>query len=282
MFPRLFTIPAFELLGRNLGPLTLHSYGVLLVLAFLAGLWVAGRQARRAGLDPDRIGDLAVYVLIAGLVGAKLGLLIVEHDYYAKNPGELLSIFQIGGVFYGGLIVAFPVAWWYLRRSDMNGWGVADVLAPGVVIGQSVGRLGCFAAGCCHGRPTDVAWAVTFRDVYASRTVGTPLDIALHPVQLYESAVAFLIFLVLLWIAPRKRFHGQVLLAYVTLYSVARFVLETFRGDVARGTVLGGLLSTSQFIAIALFLGVLALLPYLYRTQRIARPARVDSAGERA
>jgi phosphatidylglycerol---prolipoprotein diacylglyceryl transferase len=277
MFPRLFTIPAFELLGRNVGPLTLHTYGVLLVLAFIAGLWVAGRQARRAGLDPDRIGDLAVYVLIAGLIGAKLALLVVEREYYSKNPGELLSIFQIGGVFYGGLIAAFPVAWWYLRRYDIGGWKVADVLAPGVAIGQAIGRLGCFAAGCCHGRPTEVAWAVTFRDVYASRTVGTPLDIPLHPAQLYESIVAFGIFLLLLWISGRKRFNGQVLLSYVVLYSIARFFLETFRGDVARGTVLGGILSTSQFIAIALVLGVLAILPYVARSQRIQKPT--DGAG---
>ena len=111
---------------------------------------------------------------------------------------------QSGGVFYGGLLGAFPVAWWYARRHGLPPWRTADVLAPGVALGQAIGRLGCFAAGCCYGRPADVPWAVTFRDVYATRTVGTPLDMPLHPTQLYESLAASLIFFVLLWLAPAQ------------------------------------------------------------------------------
>ena len=267
MFPRLFTIPAFDLLGRNVGPLTLHSYGVLLAIAFLAGLWVAARQARRAGLDSARVSDLAIFVLIAGLVGAKAMLVIVEWEYYSKNPGELFSILQSGGVFYGGLLAAFPVAIWYTRRHHLAGWRVADALAPGVAIGQAIGRLGCFAAGCCYGLAADVPWAVTFRDIYATRAVGTPIDTPLHPTQLYESAAAFAIFGFLIWIASRKRFHGQVMLSYVVLYSIARFALEFFRGDRSRGEVFDGLLTTSQFVGIGLVLAAVILLPYLLRTQ---------------
>jgi phosphatidylglycerol:prolipoprotein diacylglycerol transferase len=271
MYPRLFTIPSFELFGRNVGPLTLHTYGVLLAVAFLLGLWMASRQARREGLDAARVSDLAVYVLIAGLVGAKLLLLVVEWDYYSRYPKELLSIFQSGGVFYGGLIAAFPVAWWYLRRHRLPGWRVADALAPGVVLGQAVGRLGCLAAGCCYGRPTSEPWAVTFRDIYATRTVGTPIDIPLHPTQLYESAAALLILVVLLWMAPRKRFHGQVVLSYVALYAVARFVVELFRGDASRGMVFDGLLSTSQFLSLILLVAVAIVAPAVYRRQAIPR-----------
>jgi phosphatidylglycerol:prolipoprotein diacylglycerol transferase len=278
LFPRLFTIQPFELFGKDIGPLTLHTYGVLLAIAFLAGLYAASREAKRAGLDADRVTDLAVYVLIAGLVGAKLGLLIVEWDYYSKNLGELLSILQSGGVFYGGLLAAFPVAWWYTRRHAMDGWKAADALAPGVVLGQSIGRLGCFAAGCCFGKPTDAPWAVVFREIYAARQVGTPMDIPLHPVQIYESIATFVIFLALVFvIAPRKRFHGQVAFAYVMIYSAARFGLEYFRGDPARGTVLGGLLSTSQGVALVLMLAALAVLPYLLKSQRI-QPAPVPAA----
>ena len=153
MHPKLLTLPAFDLLGRNIGPLTLHTYGVLLAIAFITGLWVASRQAKGAGLDPARVTDMAVYVLIAGLIGAKVLLVIVEWSYYAHNPRELLSILQSGGVFYGGLIGAFPVAWWYARRHALPPWRTADVLAPAVAIGQAIGRLGCFAAGCCYGRP---------------------------------------------------------------------------------------------------------------------------------
>lgn len=272
MHPKLITIPAFELFGGNRGPFTLHTYGVLLAIAFLAGLWVAGRQAKKANLDSNRITDMAVYVLIAGLIGAKLLLLAVEWSYFSKNPRELLSIFQSGGVFYGGMLGAFPVAWWYIRRHSLPGWRTADVLAPGVAIGQAIGRLGCFAAGCCFGRPADVPWAVTFRDAYATRTVGTPLDTAIHPTQIYESLAALAIFGFLLWLSSRKKFDGQVTLAYIALYSVVRFAIEFYRGDAARGSLFGGMLSTSQFIAILLIVGAALLYPYTARKNKPGPP----------
>jgi phosphatidylglycerol---prolipoprotein diacylglyceryl transferase len=278
MFPRLFTLPAFTLWHWHIGPLTLHTYGVLLALAFLAGLWVVSREAKKAGLDATVITDMAVYVLIGGLVGAKLLLLLVEWSYYVKHPGEIWGLLQSGGVFYGGLLGAFPVAWWFARRHHLDGWKTADVLAPGVAIGQAIGRLGCFAAGCCYGRPADVPWAVTFHDVYATRQVGTPLDTPLHPTQLYESLATVAIFIFLRWLAGRKRFDGQVTLAYVFLYAVARFVIEFYRGDAARGMVLGGWLSTSQFIAILMVLAVLFLYPYVLRKQPPAsRPVTATS-----
>lgn len=273
MFPRLFTLPAFDLLGREIGPLTLHTYGVLLALAFLAGLWAAGWQARKAGMNASAIADMAVYVLIAGLVGAKLLLLIVEWNHYSRNPRELFSLVQSGGVFYGGLIGALPVAWWYARRHALSGWQTADVLAPAVVIGQSVGRIGCLAAGCCHGRAAEVPWAISFSDEYANRVVGTPLHVPLHPTQIYESVACLIIFFILIAMAARKKFHGQVALAYVVLYAIARFIIEFYRGDVARGAILDGAISTSQFIAILMVLGAALIGPYAYKKQRVAPPA---------
>jgi phosphatidylglycerol:prolipoprotein diacylglycerol transferase len=220
------------------------------------------------GLDAQRITDMAVFLLIGGLLGAKVMLLVVDWSYYSQNPRELLSLFQSAGVFYGGLLGAIPVAWWYARRHSLPGWRTADVMAPGVMLGQAIGRLGCFSAGCCHGRPTTVPWAVTFRDPYAARSVGVPLNIPLHPTQLYESAAALLIFAGLLWIARRKRFHGQVMLSYVVLYAAARFVIEFFRGDASRGSVFG-VLSTSQFLAIIMVLAAALTAPYLMRKQRV-------------
>ena len=273
MFPRLFTVPAFDLLGIEVPPFTLHTYGVLLALAFLAGLWAAGWQARKAGLNPAAIADMAVYVLIAGLVGAKLLLLIVEWGHYSRNPRELFSLVQSGGVFYGGLIGALPVAWWYARRHALSGWQTADVLAPAVAIGQSVGRIGCFAAGCCYGRSAEVPWAISFHDEYASRIVGTPLNTPLHPTQIYESLACLAIFGILIVVAARKKFDGQVALSYVVLYAVARFVIEFFRGDVVRGSILDGALSTSQFIAILMVLGAALVGPYAYKKHRLAPAA---------
>jgi phosphatidylglycerol---prolipoprotein diacylglyceryl transferase len=273
MHPRLLTLPVpeFNLLGLHVGPtITLHTYGLLLAIAFIAGLWVASREAKRQGLDAGRVTDMAIWVLIAGLIGAKVLLVLVDFHYYQRSPRELWSIFQSGGVFYGGLIGGALVAWWYARRHGLRAWSTADALAPGVVLGQAIGRLGCFAAGCCWGKPTSLPWAVTFTDVYASRAVGTPMDTPLHPSQLYESAAAFLIFAFLLWLLPRKRFHGQVTLAYVALYSAVRFGLEFLRGDPERGSWFSGALSTSQVVAIVLLLGTAVLLPRLRRTQALA------------
>jgi phosphatidylglycerol---prolipoprotein diacylglyceryl transferase len=271
MHPQLFTVPGLplpagtpSLLAWLRGPFTLHTYGLLLAVAFLAGLWVASRQAKRAGLDSNRVTDMAVWVLIAGLVGAKLMLVVVDWRHYSGNPGQLWSLFQSGGVFYGGLLGGMLTAWWYARRYSLPAWPTADVLAPGVVLGQAIGRLGCFFAGCCYGKPANVPWAVTFTDPYASRHVGTPLDIALHPSQLYESLACFLVFFFLLWLAPRKRFAGQVVLAYAVLYSVARFGLEFLRGDPERGGAWG--LSTSQIVAVMIVLGA----AYFYT--RLRRP----------
>jgi phosphatidylglycerol:prolipoprotein diacylglycerol transferase len=263
MHPRLITIPAFELFSSGFGPFTIHTYGVLLAVAFLAGLFVVSWQARKAGMDAGRITDMAVWVLIAGLLGAKLMLVVVEWDHYARNWRDMLSLLRSGGVFYGGLLGGIAVAWYYARRYKLPGWQTADVLAPGLILGQAIGRLGCFAAGCCYGKPASLPWAVTFTDVYAAREVGTPMDTPLHPAQLYESLANFLIFLVLIWLAPRKRFHGQVIVSYVILYSGARFLLEFLRGDPSRGAFFGGMLSTSQLIAILLLVGAAVVLPRL-------------------
>jgi phosphatidylglycerol:prolipoprotein diacylglycerol transferase len=273
MHPRLISFPSFDLFGRTIPPFTLHTYGALLAIAFLAGLWIAHREAKRTGMDAARITDMAVYVLIGGLIGARLLLLLVDWRHFISNPREILTLIQSGGVFYGGLLGALPVAWWYVRRHKLDIWRSADVLAPGVVLGQSIGRLGCFSAGCCYGRATDVPWAVTFTDPYVQRQVGTPLDLPLHPAQLYESLLCLGIFILVMWIARRKQFHGQVLLAYISLYAAGRFVLEYFRGDAARGAVFGGALSTSQFIAILMALAAALLYPYLARKQRVAVPA---------
>jgi phosphatidylglycerol:prolipoprotein diacylglycerol transferase len=273
MHPHLLTIPAFHLFSWSPGPFTLHTYGVLLAIAFLAGLWAVSHQAKRAGLDPGRATDMAVWVLIAGLVGAKIMLLAVDWRFYSRNPRELLGVFQSGGVFYGGLVAGILVAWFYARHYRLPGWPTADVIAPGLVLGQAIGRLGCFAAGCCWGKPAHLPWAVTFTDLNAARQVGTPMDVPLHPIQLYESLAAFLIFFFLLWLAPRKSFQGQVTLAYVALYSAVRFVLEFWRGDSQRGVWFGGTLSTSQLASIILLLAVLIVFPRLRRHRVEPKPA---------
>src|SRR5918996_1794832 len=172
----------------EIGGFPVYTYGVLLAAAYLLGLQFALVRARGRGLDQNRVMDLGIWIIVAALVGAKLLLLAVEWDTYGRNASELFTLVRSGGVFYGGLIAAVLVALWYLWRHRMPIWSVTDVFAPGIALGHVIGRLGCFFAGCCFGRETTVPWAVTFHSEHASRNVGTPLDVPLHPTQLYEAA----------------------------------------------------------------------------------------------
>ena len=245
MFPRLLELGPIDVWGQVFHP-TIHTYGVLLAIGFLVALKLAASRARKVGIEANLVLDLGIYVLIAGLVGAKLLLLVVDWEHYRHAPWTLL---RSGGVFYGGLLAAIATALWFFRKYRMPAWQMADVLAPAVALGHGIGRLGCFSAGCCYGRATGVPWAVRFTDTYAHELVGVPLNVPLHPTQLYEAAVEFATFGFLLFLSGRKRFHGQVFWTYVALYGAARFVIEFYRGD-PRGTVFGGALSTSQFIAL--------------------------------
>jgi phosphatidylglycerol:prolipoprotein diacylglycerol transferase len=262
----------------EIGRFTVYTYGVLLAAAYLLGLKFAMVRARTRGLDPARTLDLGIYIIVSALIGAKLLLLIVEFDTFRQSPGELLTLARSGGVFYGGLILAVTVALWYMRRHRMPMWITCDVFAPGIALGHAVGRLGCLAAGCCFGRPTGVPWAVTFTHPEAAANVGTPLNVPLHPTQLYESGAELLILLLLLATERKGRpFAGRTFWLYLLLYGVSRFVIEFFRGD-DRGLVFD-LLPTSQFISLVLIPLSLVMLYVLSRrpvatSEPAGRPVR--------
>ena len=239
----------------KIGPITIYTYGVLIATAFFLGLALAARQARVEGEDPQKIMDLSFYILISAIVGSRLLYIVVEYKEYISNPLRIFKVWEGGLVFYGGFIMAMAVVIIYIRKHEMNLWKVGDILAPSVAIGQGVGRLGCFFAGCCYGRETDVPWAFIFKD---PNTLA-PMDVHLHPTQLYDSANGFIIFAILLILRKFKKFGGQLFWTYSLLYAVGRFIVEIFRGD-ERGFVIESFLSTSQFIAIPLFIVSLAML----------------------
>lgn len=257
MFPRLF----------SLAGLTIHTYGVLLAAGFLVGLSLAARFAAQERIHKDRIWDLGLIILLSALVGAKLLLFASEFDYYREHPGEIfsLSTLQFGGVYYGGLLLALLAAWIYLRKYDLPGWQVSDLMVPGLALGHAIGRLGCFSAGCCWGKPAELPWAVTFTNPYAHENVGVPLNVPLHPTQLYEAAAELLIFAALLWMRPRKKFQGQLVLSYIVLYGLARFSIEFFRDD-PRGFFFDDRLSTSQLISLLVVPAALAVAWHRYKT----------------
>jgi phosphatidylglycerol:prolipoprotein diacylglycerol transferase len=255
VYPELFKV----------GPFTVYTYGVLLAASYLLGLRLAMWRAKKWGLDPNRVLDLGIYIIIAALVGAKLLLLVVDFDQF-KDPRELLNLARLGGVFYGGLLLSVIVAFWYIARHRMPFWTTCDVFAPGIALGHVTGRLGCLAAGCCYGKPTDVPWAIVFTNPLAATNVGTPLGIPLHPTQLYEAGAALVIVTLLLVTERRGRpFAGRTFWSYMFLYAVSRYVIEMYRGD-PRGTVFG-IFSTSQFISIVL--GPLSLFMLFWLSRRV-------------
>ncbi len=261
----------------NAGPITIYSYGVLLAGAYLAGLWLAVRRARAAGIDGNRIMDLLIWVIIAALVGAKALLFIIDFEHFTSSWEEFTTLLRSGGVFYGGLIAAVVVCILQLRRHRLALWPSADLFAPGIALGYMVGRLGCLMAGCCYGKPTDVAWAITFTDPAANFNVGTPLNVALHPTQLYESAAGLVLLVAMLAIEKRPGgFPGRTFWSFAFMYSVLRFIIEFFRGD-DRGLVLD-MLSTSQFISVVLGPVSLFMLWYLRRANRPAAPETADTS----
>lgn len=260
MHPVLFTIGSFRV----------PTFGLLLVLGLVVAVYVIIRLGRREGLDANRLLDFSTWLIITGLIGAKILMIVTDWGEYRQNPGEIFSLatLEAAGVFYGGLIAATLFAVWYIRRYRLPLLKVFDVYAPAIAIGQCIGRLGCFAAGDDYGKPTHSFLGVVFTQPYTHELSGTPLNVPLHPVQLYESAVLLAIFGVLMWEFKRKKRDGEVFLFYIVLYAVARFILEFYRGDADRGFVFNGLLSTSQFIAILalVFAGFWAY--YLYRRPR--------------
>jgi phosphatidylglycerol:prolipoprotein diacylglycerol transferase len=243
----------------------LHTYGVLIALGIAAGIALAYREGRRQGLDGGRLLDLAFWLTVAGLLGSRLAYGLVNLGDFARacvgsdqplgaEPRSLgawlsdctriLHVWEGGLVFYGGGIGAAVVAALFARRERWSFWRVGDVFAPALALGHALGRLGCFAAGCCFGKAAAVPWAVSFPagsvafDEMLSQGAiapGAALTSPLHPTQLYEAAGELLIFGLLLALRPRVRDRaGALFLAYVALYAPLRFVVEVFRGDAAR------------------------------------------------
>lgn len=244
MLPQLF----------HLGSFSQSTYGVLVALAFVVALLVIGRLSRRAGLNHDAVMNLGIYCALAAIVGAKIMMFLIDVPYYVNNPGEIFSLasLQAGGVFYGGLIASLITALVYMRRKHLPALETADVFAPGIALGHAIGRLGCFAAGCCWGRPTHLPWGVTFTNPVARQLVGVPLDISLHPTQLYESAAEFVIFGILWWRIRKRHAAGAIISLYLVLYATVRFLVEFVRDHPGEGNPFGGPLNTEQWISLAL------------------------------
>lgn len=269
MYPVLFRIGNFPI----------NTYGVFLALAFLCAILITVKLAERDGLPRQKIYDLSLWMLLASLVGSKILMFFTEPEY-RDHPLQLLSLdfLRSGGVFYGGLLGAVLTGYFLMRRYKLPWWKTADACAPGIAIGNFFGRQGCFAAGCCWGKPTNLPWGVKFTEL-GHEITGVPIDVPLHPTQLYESFSMLIVFFFLLWLHKHRRFNGQVILFYALLYSIVRFAIEFVRDD-PRGDVLGLTsmtgLSTSQLIS--LIVGTASLILLIIRWRRNSAVAKPDAA----
>lgn len=244
MYPELFRIGNFPI----------NTYGVWLAVGLLLALFVASKLAERDGLKRDRIYDLGLWTIIGGLLGSKILMMFTEENVQIFS----LDFLRSGGVYYGGFIGGFLALVFLIRFYKMPFWKVSDAFAPGVALGQVFGRQGCFSAGCCWGKPTDLPWGVHFTE-HGHEYTGVPVygpdgaDLYLHPTQLYESFIMLAVFGFLIWLHRRKKFDGQVFIAYAIIYSIVRFTIEFFRDD-PRGNILGLTdltgLSTSQMVSL--------------------------------
>jgi phosphatidylglycerol---prolipoprotein diacylglyceryl transferase len=269
----------FDLFGFLRDPWSLHTYGVLIAIGFMAAMNLAKRQSEREGEDPERIVDLAFYVLLAGLIGSRFVFIMTKLEDYTKNPIEIFMFWRGGLVWYGGFIAATGYVWWYCRKHRLNFLKYADLCIPYVALAHAFGRLGCLAAGCCFGKPSDMPWAIVFPNSSMAQQaqqherlveIGAS-SLPVHPTQLYEAGFEMAMFWLLLLLRPHKRFHGQLMLVWLAVYPVARSIIEMFRGDKERGIWLLGL-STSQWLSV-LVAGAAVWLYWHLRRSRVATPA---------
>lgn len=228
----------------------LRTYGALGAVAFVVAAALALRLAREKGWPQDRMVDLIFWSSLAAMAGGRL-LYVLTLPHTVTSWVDVVNPRGLGFVFYGGPLAAVPTLVWLCRRYALPLVDVLDVLGLTAPVAHAISRLGCFAAGCCHGSPTSAPWGVTFTDPLAA----APLGVALHPVQLYEAA-GLAALAGALWALRARAARGDLFFGWVGGYAVLRFITEAFRGDASRGFV--GPLSTSQGIAVATLVAVVA------------------------
>jgi phosphatidylglycerol:prolipoprotein diacylglycerol transferase len=241
------------------GPLSIHWYGVMVALGFLAGLWTAGRRSLRSGIAAEKIIDLGPWLIIGAIIGARtLYVISYWHEMFEGNPiADVFKVWKGGLVYYGGLIGASLSCMLYVRLKKLPLWKVADILAPSIALGYVFGRIGCLLNGCCYGRACNLPWAIHFPAGNAQHAPTYPV----HPTQVYESLLNLVLYAALAWLYRRKKFDGQVFGIYLVSYAVLRSFVEMFRGDYPeRQHYLGGWATPAHLASIAILAAGLALL----------------------
>ena len=221
MLPILFTIPKIKLGPIALGPMPIHTYGMMIVIAFLVGMWLVRKRAHLYGFQPDKVLDMGFWALIAGVIGARVAFILQELPYYMQHKNELYSLQFSGLTSFGGEILAVVAIIAWARKHKYGIVAILDLAAPGYVLGYAIGRIGCFLNGCCYGgvcSPT-LPWGVHFADAVGLH----------HPAQLYDTFMNLVALGVLLTLEKRKLLSGQLAAITLILHGSARFIYEFWR-----------------------------------------------------
>jgi len=282
MYRILFTVP-----GLNL---SIHSFSVVVLLAVAAALYLTAWRAKREGLDPGVVSELAVWLLTGGIIGARV-FYIIQHPESIQRFSDLFMVWQGGLVYYGCLIGGLIGSVLYWVRHPFPFVAMADAVAPALAIGCAIGRVGCLLNGCCYGDPCHLPWAIQFpaesfpwyRQV--EQGLIAPFDswtLPLHPTQLYAVLDGLFILGLLTTFYPRRRRDGEVMALLMVTYPITRFVIEGLRGD--EGVFLLGM-TMSQGISVVVFVaglgawGLLLRQPHARLADRVTTlPARPHAA----
>ncbi len=235
MYPVLFSF----------GSVGLYTYGLFIAIGLFTAIGVSKKLAAPHGIPPETVTDIFFVILISAILGARILYVLINFESYQDNLLEIFKIWNGGLVFFGGFISAVAAASFYINYKGLDLWKISDLLSPGVALGHSLGRVGCFFAGCCYGKTCDLPFAIQFNH---PKTLA-PIGVHLHPTQIYMVISNMLLFFILLFLLKKKKFNGQVFLCYIMLYSLFRFVIEFFRGD-HRGDFLFEFISMSQGIGL--------------------------------
>jgi phosphatidylglycerol:prolipoprotein diacylglycerol transferase len=239
----------------RLGDFSIYSYGVMIALGCIAGVaYMAAKGRKETGMTFDQANNLFLLIFLAAVVGGKIFLFLEDPSYYIDRPSALFK--GAGFVFYGSFLFAVPTMLCYFRAHKLHTLKMLDVMAVTTCLVHMFGRVGCFLAGCCHGKPTDFFLAVTYSDPLSH---ADPKGIPLHATQLYESLFVGCIAIFLVYFSGKRRYYGQLFVIYLSTYAVGRYANEFLRGDGHRGFIIDGYLSHSQLIALVLFLAAVTL-----------------------
>lgn len=214
----------------RLGGFTIYSYGVMLMIAFIVGIYLVEHRAKRIGVRPEKVWDLAIWVLFAVVIGSRLLYVILHWDEFSSNPIEIVAFWRgglAGLMFYGGFLLALAVGVWWVQKNRLPLLKLLDAVAPAVALGETITRIGCFLNGCCFGQPTNLPWGVVFPPHSAA---GNEYRVPIHPTQLYSSLAGLAIFLLIVFVMERRGWRpGTTFFGFLFLYSLARFLVDFIR-----------------------------------------------------